>query len=162
MTGRVAVIHDWLTGMRGGGAVLEAILDLVPQAELFTLFHFPGAMSEQIEARTIHTSFLQSAAQRVRDYRELLPLYPKAARSFDLSGFDLVISSSHCVAKGVDAKGRPHICYCHTPMRYMWDRFDDYFPRSKPFQRAAATLFRGRSEERRVGKECRSRWSPYH
>jgi len=142
MTRRVAVVHDWLTGMRGGEAVLEAILDLVPDAELFTLFHFPGAMSEKIESRTIHTSFLQPVAQRVRDYRELLPLYPRAARSFDLSGFDLVISSSHCVAKGVDAKGRPHICYCHTPMRYMWDRFDDYFPRSKPLTRAAAALFR--------------------
>ena len=128
--------------MRGGEAVLEAILDLVPQAELFTLFHFPGAMSERIESRTIHTSFLQPVARRVRDYRQLLPLYPRAARSFDLSSFDLVISSSHCVAKGVDAKGRPHICYCHTPMRYMWDRFDDYFPRAKPFQRAAASLFR--------------------
>jgi glycosyltransferase involved in cell wall biosynthesis len=139
---RVAVIHDWLTGMRGGEAVLEAILDLFPQAELFTLFHFPGAMSERIESRTIHTSYLQSAARRVRDYRELLPLYPRAIRSWDFSRFDLVISSSHCVAKGIDAKGRPHICYCHTPMRYMWDRFDDYFPRSKPFQRAAASLLR--------------------
>jgi glycosyltransferase involved in cell wall biosynthesis len=139
---RVAVVHDWLTGMRGGEAVLEAILDLVPDAELFTLFHFPGSVSETIESRTIHTSFLQTVAPRVRDYRELLPLYPRAARSFDLSGFDLVISSSHCVAKGVDAKGRPHICYCHTPMRYMWDRFDDYFPRSKPMQRAGAALFR--------------------
>src|SRR5436305_701856 len=139
---KVAVVHDWLTGMRGGEAVLEAILELVPQAELFTLFHFPGVMSEAIESRTIHTSFLQSVARRVRDYRELLPLYPRAARSFDFSGFDLIISSSHCVAKGIDAKGRPHICYCHTPMRYMWDRFDDYFPRSKPFQRAAASMFR--------------------
>jgi len=139
---KVAVIHDWLTGMRGGEAVLEAILDLFPQAELFTLFHFPGAMSERIESRTIHTSYLQSAARRVRDYRELLPLYPRAIRSWDFSPFDLVISSSHCVAKGIDAKGRPHICYCHTPMRYMWDRFDDYFPRSKPFQRAAASLLR--------------------
>jgi glycosyltransferase involved in cell wall biosynthesis len=139
---RVAVVHDWLTGMRGGEAVLEAILDLVPQAELFTLFHFPGSVSPAIEARTIHTSFLQSIAPRVRDYRELLPLYPRAARSFDLRGFDLVISSSHCVAKGVDANGAPHLCYCHTPMRYMWDRFDDYFPRSKPFQRFGASLFR--------------------
>jgi len=128
--------------MRGGEAVLEAILDLVPEAELFTLFHFPGELSERIESRVIHTSFLQPIAERVRDYRELLPLYPFAIRTFDFSSFDLVISSSHCVAKGIDAKGRPHICYCHTPMRYMWDRFDDYFPRSKPFQRAAAATIR--------------------
>ncbi|HEV7484795.1 MAG TPA: glycosyltransferase [Thermoanaerobaculia bacterium] len=129
MPGRVAVIHDWLTGMRGGESVLEAILDLVPDAELFTLFHFPGSVSKAIESHTIHTSRLQSLATRVRDYRTLLPLFPRAVRQWDLSGFDLVISSSHAVAKGVDARGKPHLCYCHTPMRYIWDRFDDYFPR---------------------------------
>jgi len=129
MLGRVAVIHDWLTGMRGGEQVLEAILDLVPDAELFTLFHFPGSVSKAIESHTIHTSRLQSLAMRVRDYRTLLPLFPRAVRTWDLSGFDLVISSSHAVAKGVDARGKPHLCYCHTPMRYIWDRFDDYFPR---------------------------------
>jgi glycosyltransferase involved in cell wall biosynthesis len=142
MSGKVAVIHDWLTGMRGGEAVLEAILDLFPGAELFTLFHFPGSVSAKIEARTIHTSFLQQTARKVSDYRHLLPLYPRAARSFDLRGFDLVVSSSHCVAKGVNARGAKHVTYCHTPMRYMWDRFDDYFPWSKPAQRIAATMLR--------------------
>lgn len=136
--GRVAVIHDWLTGMRGGEAVLEAILDAVPQADLFTLFHFPGSVSAKIEARAIYTSSLQSYARRVSDYRQLLPLFPRAAREWDLGGYDLIVSSSHCVAKGVAAKGKPHLCYCHTPMRYIWDRFDDYFPRSKPLRRAAA------------------------
>ena len=135
---RVAVIHDWLTGMRGGEAVLEAILDAVPDADLFTLFHFPGSVSPKIEARNIHTSSLQRFARRVSDYRQLLPLFPRAAREWDLGGYDLIISSSHCVAKGVDAKGKPHLCYCHTPMRYIWDRFDDYFPRTKPLRRAAA------------------------
>jgi glycosyltransferase involved in cell wall biosynthesis len=128
MPGRVAVIHDWLTGMRGGEHVLEAILDLVPDAEIFTLFHFPGSVSQAIESHIIHTSKLQSLATRVRDYRTLLPLFPRAVRHWDLSGFDLIISSSHAVAKGVDARGKPHLCYCHTPMRYIWDRFDDYFP----------------------------------
>jgi glycosyltransferase involved in cell wall biosynthesis len=137
--GRVAVIHDWLTGMRGGEAVLEGILDVVPEAEIFTLFHFQGSVSKKIESRTIHTSRLQNLAQRVRDYRTLLPLYPRAARAWDLNAFDTVISSSHCVAKGVDAGGKPHLCYCHTPMRYIWDRFDDYFPRTRPLQRAAMT-----------------------
>ena len=135
---RVAVIHDWLTGMRGGEAVLEGILDVLPQAEVFTLFHFPGSVSQKIESHPIHTSELQPLARRVSDYRHLLPLYPRAARRWDLSRFDLIVSSSHCVAKGVDAKGKPHLCYCHTPMRYIWDRFDDYFPRSKPLRRAAA------------------------
>ena len=137
MTGRVAVIHDWLTGMRGGEAVLEGILDTLPSAELFTLFHFPGSVSAKIEARPIHTSSLQKYAARVSDYRQLLPLYPRAAREWDLSAYDLIVSSSHCVAKGVDAKGKPHLSYCHTPMRYIWDRFDDYFPRSRPLRRAA-------------------------
>ncbi|HEX8252810.1 MAG TPA: glycosyltransferase [Thermoanaerobaculia bacterium] len=137
MTGRVAVIHDWLTGMRGGESVLEAILDALPEADLFTLFHFRGSMSEKIERRNIRVSSLQKLAMRASDYRHLLPLYPRAAREFDLRGYDLIVSSSHCVAKGVNAHGKPHLSYCHTPMRYIWDRFDDYFPRSKPLRRAA-------------------------
>ena len=139
--GRVAVIHDWLTGMRGGEHVLEGILELVPEAEVFTLFHFPGTVSRKIESRPIHTSSLQRIASRVSDYRKLLPLFPRAVRQWDLSRFDLVISSSHCVAKGVDARGKPHLCYCHTPMRYIWDRFDDYFPRSRPLLRGVVSLF---------------------
>jgi len=138
MTGRVAVIHDWLTGMRGGEAVLEAILDALPGAEIFTLFHFPGTVSENIEARTIHTSGVQRLAQRTSDYRKLLPLFPHAVRKWDLSAYDFIVSSSHCVAKGVNARGKRHLSYCHTPMRYIWDRFDDYFPRSRPLRRAAA------------------------
>src|SRR5260221_1320678 len=137
---RIAVVHDWLTGMRGGERVLEAILAVVPEAELFTLFHFPGSVSPEIESRVIHTSYLQSMATHIDDYRKLLPLFPRAARAWDFRGFDLIISSSHCVAKGVDARGLPHLCYCHTPMRYTWDRFDDYFPRTKPFIRFAANL----------------------
>ena len=138
--GRVAVIHDWLTGMRGGEQVLEGILQCLPDAEIFTLFHFQGSVSPLIESRTIHTSSLQRPASRIDDYRKLLPFFPRAARSWDLSSFDTIVSSSHCVAKGVRALGRPHLCYCHTPMRYIWDRFDDYFPRSKPVQRAAMSL----------------------
>ena len=135
--GRVAVIHDWLTGMRGGEAVLEAILDVLPDAELFTLFHHRGSVSKKIEAHEIRTSSLQKIASRVGDYRRLLPLFPRAAREWDLSSFDTIVSSSHCVAKGVNARGKPHLCYSHTPMRYIWDSFDDYFPKSRPLQRAA-------------------------
>lgn len=134
---RIAVVHDWLTGMRGGESVLEAILDALPSAEIFTLFHYPGSVSKKIEARPIHTSRLQALAKRTSDYRVLLPLYPQAARQWDFRGYDFIVSSSHCVAKGIDAKGKPHLCYCHTPMRYIWDRFDDYFPRSRPLRRAA-------------------------
>lgn len=138
--GRVAVIHDWLTGMRGGEHVLEGILDLVPNAEIFTLFHFRGSVSPKIESRTIHTSRLQGPASRADDYRTLLPLFPGAVRAWDLSPFDLIVSSSHCVAKGVETHGKPHVCYCHTPMRYIWDRFDDYFPRSRPVRRLGASI----------------------
>lgn len=136
--GRVAIVHDWLTGMRGGEAVLEAILEVLPEAEIFTLFHFPGSVSEWIESRPIHTSSLQKLAARVSDYRRLLPLFPAAARQWTFAGYDRIVSSSHCVAKGVRAGGKPHLSYCHTPMRYVWDRFDDYFPRARPLQRAAA------------------------
>ncbi|HEX6087376.1 MAG TPA: glycosyltransferase [Thermoanaerobaculia bacterium] len=155
MTERVAVIHDWLTGMRGGEAVLEGILDALPHAELFTLFHFPGSVSQKIESRKIHTSSLQRTAQRVSDYRHLLPLYPRAIREFDLRGYDLIVSSSHCVAKSVRSHGKPHLSYCHTPMRYVWDRFDDYFPRSRPLRRAAAMSIAPwlRSWDRRTASE---------
>ncbi len=137
---RVAVVHDWLTGMRGGEQVLEAILQLFPEAEIFTLFHFRGSVSPLIESRPIHVSWLQPVASRIGDYRTLLPLFPGAVRGWNLGSFELVISSSHCVAKGVDPGNLPHVCYCHTPMRYVWDRFDDYFPRSRPVARAVMKM----------------------
>ena len=137
---RVAVVHDWLTGMRGGEKVLEAILEIVPQAEIFTLFHFRGSVSPLIEhERVIHTSPLQRLAARAGDYRRLLPFFPHAAEQWSFDEFDLVISSSHCVAKGVVTGRVPHVSYCHTPMRYIWDRFDDYFPPRRPLTRMAAS-----------------------
>ena len=141
MYGRVAVIHDWLTGMRGGEKVLEAILEIVPDADLFTLFHDRGSVSRKIENRRIFVSSLDRWKKLAGDYRRLLPFYPRAVSQWDLSRYDLVISSSHCAAKGVNVpKGTPHLCYCHTPMRYMWDLFDDYFPPSKPLARSAAKM----------------------
>jgi len=127
---RTAVVHDWLNGMRGGEKVLEEILALVPDPTIFTLFHVPGSVSRQIEQYPIRASFLNRLPFSRRHYRQYLPLFPRAVESFDLSGFDLVVSSSHCVAKGARApEGAPHLCYCHTPVRYAWDQFDDYFPR---------------------------------
>ena len=139
---RVAVVHDWLTGMRGGEKVLEAILELFPRAEIFTLFHLPGSVSEAIESRPIHVSPLQGLARTVPNYRYLLPLFPWAVSRWSFDSFDFVISSSHCVAKGIDPSGRPHVSYCHTPMRYMWDRFDDYFPPRRPAARLVASVAR--------------------
>lgn len=125
---RVAIVHDWLTGMRGGERVLEALIRMHPGCELFTLLHVPGSVSETIESRPIHTSALQGVPLVSGRYRYLLPLFPRAVESFDLRGFDLVISSSHCVAKGARVPaGVPHLCYCHTPMRYAWDQYQQYF-----------------------------------
>jgi glycosyltransferase involved in cell wall biosynthesis len=127
---RVALVHDWLTGMRGGEKVLEAIAALYPEAPIYTLFHFPGSVSAALESHPIRTSFLQRAPFVRRRYRSYLPLFPAAIEDFDLSGFDVVISSSHCVAKGVvPPPDAFHLCYCHTPMRYAWDQEHAYFPR---------------------------------
>lgn len=128
---RVAVIHDWLNGMRGGEHVLDAILEIFPEAELFTLFYTPGKLNARIENRPIHSSFLNRIPFAAKFYRFFLPLFPLAIENFDLSRFDLVISSSHCVAKGVIPRPDAlHICYSHTPMRYIWDQTQNYFKSS--------------------------------
>lgn len=125
---RVALVHDWLTGMRGGEKALERLCEVFPEAELFTLLHVPGAVSPLIEARPIHTAFTQHLPFVRRAYRYYLPVFPSAIERLDLSGFDLVVSCSHCVAKSVVVPaGVPHLCYCLTPMRYAWDQFDAYF-----------------------------------
>jgi glycosyltransferase involved in cell wall biosynthesis len=125
---RVAVVHDWLTGMRGGESVLEAILELYPDAEIFTLFHDPSKNSDRINRHRIHVSGLQKIPGALERYRYFLPVMPKAIEAFDLRGFDLVLSSSHCVAKGVrKPQSATHVSYVHAPMRYIWDRFEDYF-----------------------------------
>jgi glycosyltransferase involved in cell wall biosynthesis len=127
---RVALVHDWLTGMRGGEKVIELIGSLYPAAPLYTLFHFPGSVSPAIESHPIHTSFLQRAPGIRRSYRRYLPLFPVAIEELDLTSYDLIISSSHCVAKGViPSPDAFHVCYCHTPMRYAWDQEHAYFPR---------------------------------
>ena len=129
---QVALVHDWLTGMRGGEKVIETLGAMFPEAPLFTLFHFPGGVSPAIESHPIRTSFLQRAPGIRRHYRSYLPLFPAAIEEFDLSGFDLIVSSSHCVAKGViPPPDAFHLCYCHTPMRYAWDQEHAYFPNRK-------------------------------
>jgi glycosyltransferase involved in cell wall biosynthesis len=125
---KVALVHDWLTGMRGGERVLEVLCERYPDAELFTLLHIRGSVTGVIEGRRIHTSPLQYLPNIRRYYRECLPLFPVLIEQFDLDRFDLVISSSHCVAKSVLTRSDAvHLCYCHTPMRYAWDQFGAYF-----------------------------------
>ena len=130
---KVALVHDWLTGMRGGEKVLEAIAELFPDAPIYTLFHFPGSVSPALESHDIHTSYLQTWWTRPflkRYYRHLLPLFPSAIEDFDLTGYDLIISTSHCVAKGViPGPDAFHFCYCHSPIRYAWDQEHQYFPK---------------------------------
>ncbi len=125
---RVAVVHDWLTAYAGSEKVLEQILLLFPQAELFTLVdHLPTAQRAFANGRAIHTSFLQRLPFSAKLFRKLLWLFPLAIESFDLSGFDLILSSSHAVAKGVlTGPDQLHICYCHTPIRYAWDCQHEY------------------------------------
>jgi glycosyltransferase involved in cell wall biosynthesis len=124
---RVAVVHDWLTGMRGGERVLEVICRLFPEATLYTLIHHSGALSPTIESMRIVQSPLARWPASKRNFRLYLPFFPKLIEKFDFSGYDLILSSSHCVAKGaVPPPGALHICYCHTPMRYVWDLYNDY------------------------------------
>lgn len=127
---RVALVHDWLTGRRGGERVVEQLALLFPEAELYTLVHVPGSTFERIERLPVHTSPLSRLPGVARHYRKLLPLMPWAIERFRLRGYDLVVSTSHAVAKGVRVEsGTPHVCYCFTPMRYVWDQADAYLGR---------------------------------
>lgn len=125
---RVALVHDWLTGMRGGERCLEVFCELFPRADLFTLVHVPGSVVPAIERRAVVTSFIQRLPFARRNYRSYLPLFTRAIERFDLSGYDRVISISHCVAKGArPPAGGDHLCYCLTPVRYAWDMKEAYF-----------------------------------
>ena len=121
---RTAIVHYWLLGMRGGEKVVEALCRTLPGADLFTLFYDPGQVSETIRSRKVTASYLNPLR---RFHRSLLPLMPSALESFDLRGYDLVISSESGPAKGVLApSGARHVCYCHTPMRYLWELYPAY------------------------------------
>ncbi len=146
---KVAIVHDWLTGMRGGERCLEVFCELFPEADLFTLLYCRGTVSEAIGRMPIQTSFIQHLPLAKRFYRYYLPLFPLAIERFDLVGYDLILSCSHCVAKGVRPPPRAlHIAYVLTPMRYIWDVQDAYLapgrmgPVSRPLLRAMAGRLR--------------------
>ena len=140
---RVAIVHDWLTGMRGGEKVLQALCERYPDADIFTLVHRRGSVSPTIERHRIRTSFLQQLPFGTTRYRQYLPLMPYAIEQFDLDGYDLVVSTSHCVAKSAVVPGRArHLCYCFSPMRYAWDQFDAYFGPSRVGSFASRTVYR--------------------
>jgi glycosyltransferase involved in cell wall biosynthesis len=119
---RVAVVHEWLTIPGGSEQVVLELLELFPDAELFTSIYDPAPWPAQITERPVHASYLNRIPGARRHYQKLLPLMDRAYRSFDLSGFDLVLSSNHACAKNVRVpRGALHVCYCHTPMRYAWE-----------------------------------------
>jgi glycosyltransferase involved in cell wall biosynthesis len=125
---RAALVHDWLTGMRGGEKCLEVLCRRWPDASLFTLLHRPGSVSDAIAGLRLTTSFLQYLPEVHRYYRYLLPVMPAAIRSLRLPACDVVVSFSHCVAKAIHVpRDVPHVCYCFTPMRYAWHMKDAYF-----------------------------------
>jgi glycosyltransferase involved in cell wall biosynthesis len=119
---RVAVVHDWLTIPGGSEQVVLELLEMFPQAELFTSVYDPAPWPPEITERKVHASYLDRIPGAVHHYPKLLPLMNRAFKSFDLSGFDLVLTSSHAFAKNVRAPADAlHVCYCHTPMRYAWE-----------------------------------------
>ena len=135
---RVALVHDWLTGLRGGEKLLEGLAGLFPEADLYTLIHVPGSTTDRIERLRICASPLSRLPGVARHYRKLLPLFPATIERFRLEGYDLVLSNSHSFAKGVQvAPGTPHVCSCMTPIRYVWDHVDAYL--GKGARRALAT-----------------------
>jgi glycosyltransferase involved in cell wall biosynthesis len=138
---KVAIVHYWLVGMRGGEKVIEALCRLYPDADIFTHVHVPAAMSETLGRHRITTSFIGRLPMAPRLYQRYLPLMPLALEQLDLRGYDLIISSESGPAKGiVPPPGSVHICYCHSPMRYVWNMFHEYRDRSGFFTRMLMPL----------------------
>lgn len=125
--GKVALVHDWLTGMRGGERCLEVFCEMFPRADLYTLIYRGARMAPAIAAMNVRASWINRLPAVESYYRYCLPLFPNAIEKFELKDYDLVISSSHCVAKGAIAQNALHIAYIHSPMRYIWDLHDVYF-----------------------------------
>ena len=123
---RVALVHDWLTGMRGGEKCLEVFCELFPEADLYTLVYAPEKVSPAVRRMKVKTSFVNRLPRAKRAYRYYLPLFPAAIERFELGCYDLILSSSHCVAKGIFPHRALHIAYVHAPMRYVWDLRDAY------------------------------------
>jgi glycosyltransferase involved in cell wall biosynthesis len=153
---RVALVHDWLTGMRGGERVLHELARLYPDADLYTLVHVPGTTSEAIDRLRIRASPLSRLPGIGRHYRTLLPTFPWMIERFRLEPYDIVVSISHAVAKGIRvAPGTPHLCYCLTPMRYVWDQAEAYLGRGLRRRLAAPLAAYLRSWDRRSAQPDR-------
>lgn len=137
---KVAIVHYWLVGMRGGEKVLECLCELYPEADIFTLVVDRGKLSPTLLKHRITTSFLQKIGGK-RFYQKMLPLMPQALEAFDLSGYDLILSSEAGPAKGIiPPPDSVHICYCHSPMRYIWDLYPQYYRKAGWLARLAMRL----------------------
>jgi glycosyltransferase involved in cell wall biosynthesis len=124
---KVAIVHYWLVNMRGGEKVVEALCEMYPQADIFTHVYIPEMISETIRRHRIVPSFINSMPRAGRMYKTYLPLMPLALEQLDLRGYDLVISSESGPAKGIIPPAEAlHVCYCHSPMRYIWNMYHDY------------------------------------
>jgi glycosyltransferase involved in cell wall biosynthesis len=139
---KIAIIHYWLVGMRGGEKVLESLCECFPQADIYTHVIDKAAISDTINQHEIYTTFIQKLPQAKRRYQKYLPLMPLALEQLDLRKYDLVISSESGPAKGIiTSPSTLHICYCHTPMRYVWDMYQDYFENAGGITRLLMPLF---------------------
>jgi glycosyltransferase involved in cell wall biosynthesis len=124
---KVAIIHYWLVGMRGGEKVIEALCEMYPQADIFTHVYVPEMVSDRIRQHRIIPTFINALPRAARMYKTYLPLMPLALEQLDLRGYDLVISSESGPSKGIiPPSDALHVCYCHTPMRYIWNMYHDY------------------------------------
>ncbi len=138
---RVALVHYWFVSMRGGERVVERLLGLYPQADIFTHVYNPDQVSATISKAKVTTSFINGLPGSKRFYQYYLPLMPMALEQLDLSGYDLVISSESGPAKGViTTPDSLHVCYCHSPMRYLWDHYHQYRNAANPLSRLAMPL----------------------
>jgi glycosyltransferase involved in cell wall biosynthesis len=139
---KVAIVHYWLVSMRGGEKVLEALCDIYPQADIFTHVYVPEAVSAKIRRHRVTTTFINKLPGAARRYKSYLPLMPLALEQLDLSGYDLIISSESGPAKGIiPPPSAVHLCYCHSPMRYVWNMFHEYRERSGLLTRLAMPFF---------------------
>lgn len=129
---KIAIVQEWLVTVGGSDKVVKAIHDVFPDADIYTLVAKKEVCDELgIPWEKVHTSFIQKMPLGTKKHRAYLPLFPFAIEQFDLRGYDVVISSSHCVAKGVLTKAdQLHICYCHSPIRYCWDMYNEYLEES--------------------------------
>jgi glycosyltransferase involved in cell wall biosynthesis len=130
---KTAIIHYWLINMRGGEKMLEALLEMFPDADIYTHVYNPKVVSDVIKSHKVHTSYIQKLPFAKKLYRLYMPLMPHALMDFNLQDYDLVISSESGPAKGIVANPNAyHLCYCHSPMRYLWDMYHEYFRGANP------------------------------